>query len=86
MATPAVSNRCVKKTPIETRRLTHYEKTEPSFFPFFAFSISGKVCPTKEMRSIALIVVHVKKRPQRSKRFNQLLKSKFEPLTACARS
>ena len=43
-----------------------------------------KDIPTKEMHSIALIIVHVKNWPQRSKRFNQLLKSKIQPLTARA--
>ena len=48
------------------------------------FSNSRKIFPTKEMHSIALIIVHVKNWPQRSKRFNQPLKSKIQPLTARA--
>ena len=43
---------------------------------FFFFN-SRKIFPTKEMHSIALIILHVKNWPQRSKRFNQLLKSKI---------
>ena len=38
---------------------------------------SRKIFPTKEMHSIALIILHVKNWPQRSKRFNQLLKSEI---------
>ena len=40
---------------------------------------SRKIFPTKEMHSIALKihVLHVKNWPQRSKRFNQPLKSKI---------
>ena len=48
------------------------------------FSNSRKIFPTKEMLSIALIIAHVKSWPQRSKLFNQLLKSKSQPLTARA--
>ena len=40
------------------------------------FFYSRKIYLTKEMHSIALIILHVKNWPQRSKRFNQLLKSK----------
>ena len=40
---------------------------------FFFFN-SRKIVPTDEMRSVALIILYVKNWPQRSKRFNQLLK------------
>ena len=43
---------------------------------FFFFN-SRKIFPTKEMHSIALIILHVKNWPQRLKPFNQLLKSKI---------
>ena len=49
----------------------------------FFFS-SRKIFQTKEMHSVALIRLHVKNWPQRSKRFNQLFKSKIKPLTARA--
>ena len=48
------------------------------------FLNSKKIFPTKEMHSIALIIVHVKNWPQRSKRFNQPLKSKIQLQTAHA--
>ena len=44
---------------------------------FFFFFNSRKIFPTKEMHSVTLIILHVKNWPQRSKRFNQLLKSKI---------
>ena len=44
------------------------------FFFFFFFLNSRKIFPTDEMRSVALIILYVKNWPQRSKRFNQLLK------------
>ena len=50
----------------------------------FTLSDSRKIFQTKQIHSIVLIIVHVKNWPQRSKRFNQLLKSKIQPLAACA--
>ena len=50
----------------------------------FTHSNSRKIFQTKEMHSIALIIVHTKNWPQRSKLFNQLLRSKIQPLTAHA--
>ena len=41
---------------------------------FFFFLNSRKIFPRDEMRSVALIILYVKNWPQRSKRFNQLLK------------
>ena len=55
-------------------------KTNLFFFKFY----SRNIFPTKEMHSIVLIILHVKNWPKRSKRFNQLLKSKIKPLTAHA--
>ena len=46
-----------------------------SFLVFF--SNFRMILPTKEMHTIALIILRVKNWPQRSKRFNQLLKSKI---------
>ena len=40
----------------------------------FSFLNSRKIFPTDEMRSVALIILYVKNWPQKSKRFNQLLK------------
>ena len=48
-----------------------------NLFFFFFFFNSGKIFPVKEMHSIVLIILHVKNWPERSKRFNQLLKSKI---------
>ena len=44
---------------------------------FFLIFNSRKIVPTKEMPSIALIILRVKNWPQRSKPFDQLLKSKI---------
>ena len=70
-----------RKRPLK-QGLTHHEKTVVSLYALFwsktvFYSNSGKIIPTKEMRSIALIKVHVKNWLQRAKWFSQPLKSKI---------
>ena len=78
-----------RKRPVKPG-LTHHEKTDASLYAcfgakrFFFLQNSLKILPMKEMHLIVLITVHVKNWPQRSKRFNQLLKSKIQLLTALA--
>ena len=59
---------------------------DASFYACFGandfFLNSRKIFTTQEMHSIALIKGHVNNWPQRTKRFNQLLKSKIQQLTA----
>ena len=48
------------------------------------FSNFRKIFQTKEMHLIALIKVYFNNWPPKSKRFNHLLKTKIQPLTARA--
>ena len=53
------------------KRLSTWCKTNRSFLN------SRKIFPTKEMHSIALIILHVRNWPQRSKHFNQPRNQRF---------